>query len=79
MPGSLPLARDLGDASGPIGDFPSSLFMSPEYAEAMATELKAWFFLIISLLLLLIICGVAALGLFTRPTRWSERPSPTIE
>ncbi len=42
----------------------------------MATELKAWFFLIISLLLLLIICSVAALGLFTRPKRWSERPSP---
>jgi len=41
----------------------------------MATELKAWFFLIISLLLLLMICSVAALGLFTRPTRWSERPS----
>jgi len=46
-----------------------------EYDHAMATELKAWFFLIISLLLLLMICSVAALGLFTRPTRWSERPS----
>ncbi len=58
---------------------PVSVLRPWEYAEAMATELKAWFFLIISLLLLLMICSVAALGLFTRPTRWSERAMPLTE
>ena len=32
-------------------------------------EVKAWFFLVVSLLFLLMICSVAALGLFTRPGR----------
>ena len=36
-------------------------------------ELKAWVFLIGNLLLLLLICGLAALGLSTRPQRWGER------
>jgi hypothetical protein len=40
----------------------------------MTSELKAWFFLAASLLLLLFICGLAMLGLLTRPLRWSERP-----
>ena len=39
---------------------------------------KAWFFSIASLVLLLVICGVAALGLFTRPRRWSERSGPVM-
>ena len=42
----------------------------------VAPELKAWAFLIASLMLLLLICGVAAVGLFTRPGRWSERFEP---
>jgi hypothetical protein len=45
----------------------------------MATELKPWLFLIISLLLLLIICSVAALGLFTRPTRWKRANDPALQ
>ena len=40
----------------------------------MTTELKAWFFLGMSVVLLLFICGLAMLGLLTRPMRWSERP-----
>ena len=39
----------------------------------MTTELKAWFFLIASFVLLVCICGLAMLGLLTRPMRWSER------
>ena len=39
----------------------------------IVTELKAWVFFIASLTLLLLICGLAALGLFTRPRRWSDR------
>ena len=39
----------------------------------MTTELKAWVFLAASFLLLLCICGLAMVGLLTRPTRWSER------
>jgi hypothetical protein len=42
----------------------------------VVTELKAWVLLIASLLLLLIICALAALGSFTRPQRWSERGRP---
>lgn len=36
-------------------------------------EMKAWFFLVASVALLLVICGLATLGLLTRPVRWSER------
>ena len=39
----------------------------------MTTELKAWFFLAASFVMLLVICGLAMLGLLTRPMRWSER------
>ena len=39
----------------------------------MTTELKAWFFLATSFILLVCICGLAMLGLLTRPVRWSER------
>jgi hypothetical protein len=39
----------------------------------MTTELKAWFFLAAGFLLLLCICGLAMLGVLTRPMRWSER------
>jgi len=42
----------------------------------VATELKTWGFLTASLLLFLLICGLAALGLFTRPRRWSELAGP---
>jgi hypothetical protein len=38
---------------------------------AMTTEIKAWFFLAASFTL--VICGLAMLGLLTRPMRWSER------
>jgi hypothetical protein len=41
--------------------------------ETMTTELKAWVFLIASFVLLVCICGLAMLGLLTRPMRWSER------
>jgi len=40
----------------------------------MTSELKAWFFLAASFLLLLLICGLAMVGILTRPMRWSERP-----
>jgi hypothetical protein len=39
----------------------------------MTTELKGWFFLAASLLLLVFICGLAMVGVLTRPMRWSER------
>lgn len=39
----------------------------------MTTELKAWFVLAASFVLLLFICGLAMPGLLTRPMRWSER------
>jgi hypothetical protein len=39
----------------------------------MTTELKAWFFLAASFVLLLVICGLAMVGVLTRPLRWSER------
>ena len=39
-------------------------------------EMKGWISLLASVVLLLVICGVAALGLFTRPTRWSDRSKP---
>jgi len=37
----------------------------------VAAELRAWVFLTASLMLLPVIWGLAALGLFTRPRRWS--------
>ena len=39
----------------------------------MTTELKAWFFLAASFMLLLLICGLIMVGVLTRPMRWSER------
>jgi hypothetical protein len=38
-----------------------------------ADMLKGWLFLVLSILMLLVICGIAAAGLFTRPSRWSDR------
>jgi hypothetical protein len=44
------------------------------YNESMMMyEVKGWFFLVASFILLLVICGLATLGLLTRPLRWSER------
>jgi hypothetical protein len=40
----------------------------------MTTEVKAWCVLAACFLLLLFICGLAMLGILTRPLRWSERP-----
>jgi len=39
----------------------------------MTQDIKGWLFLVASLLLLALICGLATLGLLTRPARWSER------
>ena len=39
----------------------------------MTSDLKAWLFLAASFLLLLLICGLAMVGVLTRPMRWSER------
>ena len=39
----------------------------------VVTEVKAWIFLLASLALLLLICGLAVVGLLTRPRRWSDR------
>ncbi len=39
----------------------------------MTHDFRAWFFLVASFLLLLVICGLAMVGLLTRPLRWSER------
>jgi hypothetical protein len=39
----------------------------------MMEEVKAWAVLLVSLLMLAMICLIAAAGLFTRPQRWSER------
>ena len=36
-------------------------------------EMKAWFFLVASVALLLVICGLATLGLLTRPVRWEAK------
>ena len=37
-------------------------------------EAKAWFILVASFILLVIICTLATLGIFTRPKRWNDRP-----
>jgi hypothetical protein len=39
----------------------------------MTTELKAWFLLAACFVLLLFICGLAMLGILTRPMRWGQR------
>jgi len=36
-------------------------------------DMRVAFFLIISLAMLLFICAITALGVVTRPVRWSER------
>lgn len=43
------------------------------YDAIMASELKGWLFLLASLFLLMLICGLAMLGILTRPVRWTER------
>ena len=43
------------------------------YDAGMTHEMKGWLFLMASLLLLWVICGLAMLGLLTRPARWVER------
>ena len=42
----------------------------------MTTELKAWLALAASFVLLLFICALAMLGVFTRPLRWRDRVRP---
>jgi hypothetical protein len=39
----------------------------------MTAEMKAWFFLVASFVLLLFVCGLAMLGPLTHPMRWSVR------
>lgn len=43
------------------------------YDLPMAQDIKGWLLLMASLFLLLLICGLATVGLLTRPARWSER------
>lgn len=55
-----------------------AVFLGPRargnlYDTDMTHEIKGWFFLAASMLLLLVICGLAMIGLLTRPVRWAER------
>ena len=43
------------------------------YDIGMTHEMKGWLFLMASLFLLMVICGLAMIGLLTRPARWVER------
>ena len=36
-------------------------------------EIKGWFFLALSLLFLMTICAIAAMGMIMRPVRWGSR------
>lgn len=38
-------------------------------------DARAWFFLVMGLAMLAMICAVAALGTVMRPVRWAERRS----
>ena len=65
---------------GDQGGYPwaSGFFLGPqakpgEYSGVMTADLKGWVFLAASFLFLLVICGLAMVGLLTRPVRWSER------
>ncbi len=37
------------------------------------TELRGWFFLVVSLVFLSMICALAVLSAYMQPRRWSER------